>query len=243
MNVPFTEQQFMGVFAAYNTAVWPLQLALVAVAVGLIVATCFPHTPWLRRAAAIVLAVLWAWSGIVYHALHFAPVNPTARLFGAAFVLQALLYAYYGGVRGRTWFGGRQAGWLWAAGWTLVIYALAVYPLLGVLLGHHYPHRPTFGLPCPLTLFSIGLAALSRPRHPRAVLVIPVLWAALGSTAAFTMGIWQDLALVPAAALGLFLLTIGGKGDSGAAEYTPTDTNRRRKDRARPDPPEPPVLY
>ncbi len=33
MNIPFTAVQFYGVFTAYNTAVWPMQLPLLALGV------------------------------------------------------------------------------------------------------------------------------------------------------------------------------------------------------------------
>ena len=40
--------------------------------------------------------------------------------------------------------------------------------------GHRYPHMPTFGLPYPTVIFTLGLTLwLVRP-FPRAMLVIPV---------------------------------------------------------------------
>jgi hypothetical protein len=37
MNLPFTQQQFFDVFAAYNTAVWPAPYALGALAIDMVV--------------------------------------------------------------------------------------------------------------------------------------------------------------------------------------------------------------
>ena len=39
-----------------------------------------------------LLAVQWAWSGIVYQWFFFRTINPAAGLFSAAFVVQALCF-------------------------------------------------------------------------------------------------------------------------------------------------------
>ena len=48
-----------------------------------------------------ILAVLWLWTGLVYHVLFFAPINPIATLFGAAFIGQAVIWAFAGVVMDR----------------------------------------------------------------------------------------------------------------------------------------------
>jgi len=65
---------------------------------------------------------------------------------------------------------------------------------------------PTFGLPCPTTIFTIGLLMFACSPVPRSVFVVPVLWSLVGATAAFSLGVWQDLGLVAAAAVGLAAL-------------------------------------
>ena len=91
-------------------------------------------------------------------------------------------------------------------GATLVLFALVVYPAFSVYVGHSYPAMPTFGLPCPTTIFTIGvLAFLVRP-YPRSPLVVPVLWCLVGVQAAFLLGVPQDLGLGVAAVLGALLL-------------------------------------
>jgi hypothetical protein len=84
-----------------------------------------------------------------------------------------------------------------------VLYALLICPLLGILAGHRYPATPTFGAPCPTTIFTLGLLFFLRPPFPRAVAVIPLLWAAVGSIAAFELGVVQDFGLLAAGMLGI----------------------------------------
>lgn len=188
--LPFTRDQFIAVFAGYNVDVWPVQI--VAYLLGLaMVAALF--APWRARDQLIGsgLAAMWLWTGAVYHWLYFAPVNPAAWAFGALFVLQAAALLFAALFKARLKFG-RAAGpaaWL---GWSLLLYAAILYPLVGLWAGHSYPGIPTFGItPCPVTIFSLGLLLTTTP-VPRWLLVVPLLWSLIGGSAAFLLGIPQD---------------------------------------------------
>jgi Family of unknown function (DUF6064) len=88
----------------------------------------------------------------------------------------------------------------------LMIFASFIYPAWTYVAGHRYPAFPTFGLPCPTTLFTIGmLSFLVRP-YPRSILLVPVLWCFVGSQAAFVFDVQADLGLIAAAVLGLVLI-------------------------------------
>lgn len=88
----------------------------------------------------------------------------------------------------------------------LVIFSLAVYPAWTWLAGHRSPAFPTFGLPCPTTLFTIGLLAFLVKPYPRSLFLVPVLWCFVGSQAAFVFNVPADLGLIVAGVLGLILL-------------------------------------
>jgi hypothetical protein len=91
-------------------------------------------------------------------------------------------------------------GWLASA---LIAFALLLYPALGWLAGHRYPAIPTFGLPCPTTIFTIGVLLHARGEVPRSVFVVPILWSLVGSSAAFVLGVYQDLGLLVAGVAGV----------------------------------------
>ena len=189
MQIPFTIEEFLGVFAIYNTAVWPAQLALVAAAV--VVIGLALESVRAGRWISAILALLWIWMAVVYHWRFFAPVNPAAYLFGAIFLVEAGLLAWLGVVRGALGFRPRH-DLTSALGGVLIAYALVAYPLLGGAAGHWYPIAPTFGVPCPTTIFTLGVL-LRVDRHERLpVLVIPVAWALVGSSAAWQLGMVED---------------------------------------------------
>lgn len=193
--LPFTRDAFTALFVSYNAAVWPAQIVAWGVGVGMVAAVLRP-TPASGRLIAAGLALMWAWTGIAYHGLFFARINPAAVGFGALFVLQGLLLAVAGVARGRLRFasGSGPAAWV---GWALVAYAAVLYPLAGLATGHRLAEMPPFGItPCPVTLFTFGLLLLTSTRVPWWLLAVPVAWSLLGGSAAFLLGIAQDWPLL-----------------------------------------------
>jgi hypothetical protein len=194
--MPFTTQQFFEVFARYNAGVWPAQVVLNALAL-LVIALVIRGRPAHGRWIAAVLAVLWAWMAVAYHFAYFVSINPAAWFFGALSLAGALWLAWIGIGKGQLHFalGHGVRSWVGAA---LVVFSLVLYPLLGYLQGHRYPAVPTFGLPCPTTIFTIGVLLFAQAPVPRSTFIVPVLWALIGSTAAFALGVYQDLGLLAA---------------------------------------------
>lgn len=197
MSLPFTVDQFFGVFRDYNETVWPMQWLLTVLAIVAIVAAIRGG----RTASSVVsgvLACLWIWTGAVYHIGFFAGTNPVARVFGLAFLVQGALFAWIGVARGGLQFE-RRLDATTVIGFALVVYALIAYPAIGYALGHRYPASPTFGVPCPTTIFTFGMILLSAAPRSRALMFIPVCWAAISLSAALQLGVWEDLGLVVAA--------------------------------------------
>jgi hypothetical protein len=204
MDLPFTKEQFFGVFAAYNTAVWPAQLLLNLLAIALVI-LILRAPERAGRFVSFALAAFWAWLGIAYHLAFFWTVNPAAPLFAALSLITAALFAWVGGIRGQLVFEPGIAGRA-AVGLLTIMFALVIYPLISEVLGHHYPASPTFGLPCPFTLFTFGILLMAAPSLPRILVIGPLIWSLIGATAAFMLGVTQDLALIVVAVLGLYLL-------------------------------------
>jgi hypothetical protein len=209
VNTPFTTAEFLDVFARYNRGVWPAQVLFYALAAAVLYLAWRPRA----RSGLVIcgaLALTWAWMGIVYHALYFSRVNPVAWVFAGAFLLQSALLLHAAVSRGGPSFRPR-ADLAGVAGAVLVLYALVVYPLIGYADGQRYPATPTFGLPCPTVIFTFGVLLWAVPRLPVRLLVIPTLWALLGTSAARSHGIAQDYALPVAAAVAIGV-AVWGRG-------------------------------
>jgi hypothetical protein len=206
MRLPFAEREFLAVFAAYNEAVWPMQWILYGLAF-ISLAALFFQLRVHHRTICGILAFFWVWMAIAYHFAHFTAINSSAWLFGAFYLAHAALLIWLGIIRNDLKFGYSSRPRVVVAG-ALFSYGLVVYPLLGMLFAHSYPELPTFGLPCPTTIFTIGFLFLLVPPFSRWVLVVPVLWSAVGSSAAFMLGVWQDLGLLLAGICAVTLLVL-----------------------------------
>ena len=204
MEIPFTVEQFYGVFRDYNVAVWPAPVFLAALAMAAVALALRPRR-WSGAGVSAILGFLWAWIAVMYHLAFFARISVPAYAFAAVSMAGAAVFVWQGVIRRRLefrWVPGPQA----TAGVALIVFALVVYPVWSAYAGHSYPATPTFGLPCPTTIFTIGVLAFAVPPYPRSPLVAPVLWCFVGAQAAFLLGVQPDLGLVAAAVVGIGLL-------------------------------------
>ena len=199
MKLPFTSEQFFNVFRDYNQSVWPMQIFLLAIA---IIALVIPILKYKRSDIFIgsILSLLWIWMGVVYHLLYFSKINPAAYLFGALFILQGIIFFWIIVIKKKVTFQFHRNlhGMIGAV---FILFALLLYPLIGHTQGHIYPASPSFGLPCPTTIFTFGILLWSTKKLPFYLPLIPVLWSILGFTASFTLGVKEDIGLLIAGIL------------------------------------------
>jgi uncharacterized protein DUF6064 len=207
--LPFTAEQFVAVFVAYNRTIWPAQ-AIGYLLGGFAVMLLFNESRWSDRVIAIILATMWAWTGLVYHLAFFATINRAAYVFGAMYIAEAGVIAYTG-IRHRIAFGFRSdaAGWV---GIALVVYAAVLYPLVGMQAGATPSELPMFGVtPCPVTIFTLGMMLLTRLRPNSLMLTVPVLWSLVGGSAAILLRVPQDWPLLASGLLTVGLLIVSDR--------------------------------
>ena len=199
VQTPFSADQFFSVFAQYNQAVWPSQVVLILLAL-ILVGVAAGERRYSRFAAAIV-AAFWAWMAIAYHWAFFRAINPVAVVFAALFLFEAAAIAWHGVRTRRLELDTELHIVSRLGGWTLIVYALVIYPILAWAFGQRYPAMPTFGLPCPTTIFTLGIFLWCKRPVPWVLLIVPGLWAAIATTAATSFGVFEDYALPVMAAL------------------------------------------
>ena len=199
--MPFTKEQFFDLFVSYNEALWPAAVALwivSAVIVAVRLSVRRPHDRWISA----LLVTHWAWSALAYHVAFFTRINPAAWLFAALFLGQAVLFFRVGVVQRRLSFAPWGNGWAPLA-WGLIGYSLA-YPVINAIDHLSLLRIPTFGVPCPTTIFTAGVLMLAT-RRSWSLAAVPVIWSAIGGSAAFLLRVHADLALpVAGVALAIF---------------------------------------
>lgn len=205
MPIPFTIDEFLSVFEAYNSAIRPAQVVgyvLAAVALYLIIR----KSKVSGLAMSLFLGLAWIWTGVIYHLVFFSTINQAAFLFGTLFILQGLLIAVFGGFRSDLKFIADEKAKV-AAGLILIIYAMVLYPLLAYHSGHVYPRSPTFPFtPCPLTIFTFGVLLLAKSPVKWYLWITPFLWSLVGFTAALRLSMYEDFGLLISGVVGLILI-------------------------------------
>lgn len=210
-TLPFTREDFLAMFSAYNQAIWPLHLVAYALAIVVVVAAIHPFVRWSDRLVAAILAAFWLWIGGVFfmgyqRVLDHSPISTVAMI---GFLLEGLLLLWFGLVRRELTFKA-TLNVFGIVGGALIAYAALIYPLFSYLDGHIFPASPGFGLgtvPCPTTIFTLGLMLWTSSRVPKSVLVVPTLWAIMGGISApVNYGIYEDLGLLAAGVLATGLL-------------------------------------
>jgi Family of unknown function (DUF6064) len=214
--MPFTTEQFLKVFVEYNAAIWPAQIGMYIFGLVAIAALRFIQ-PLANRLILFILMLMWAWNAIGYHFLFFSAINPTAKVFAGFFMLQALLFARCAiATQSVSFQVGRDFRSVF--GIVFIIYAMAIYPVLGIKAGHGLMFGPMFGAaPCPTTIFTIGMLMLARGRWVVWLSVIPLLWSMAGLAAALQLGIPEDLGL-PIAGFLLLVVLAAQRFGAGSAE-------------------------
>ena len=191
--MPFTVEQFLDVFKSYNIAVFPIQIVFNLLALFCMVLVIKKYS-FSSKVISGILSFLWIWIGIVYHFIFFSSINDAAYFFSVLFIAQSFIFFYAGVYKDYLKYE-LSKDWVGFIGGLFIFYALLLYPLLGYYFGHGYPYQPTFGLPCPTTIFTLGLLLFTVKKLKWYLILIPVTWSLIGATAAIKLGILEDLGL------------------------------------------------
>ena len=210
LGIPFSEEQFLNVLSSFNNE-FIIGSVLLFIGALLIVYLLFAKSYSRKLANLVILlftAFLWLWTGIFYHLVYFTSINKAAFGFGALFIIQAGLLVFVA-LKKKADFTFRNNLYS-ITGLIFIFFALILYPLLGLLFGQVYPAIPLFPLPCPLMIFTFGLLLIAK-NTPKYLLIIPFIWAIIGTSAAFAFSIYQDISLIIAAILGTVFIFVKDK--------------------------------
>jgi hypothetical protein len=209
MKTPFSVEEFLGVFSNYNQSVFPIQFIFYLLGIIVVFLTLNP-IPQSSRIISFILSFFWIWMGLVYFFTFFSAISPAAYFFGTLFLIQGVLFLYYGVYKDKLSFKFHhdRNG---ITGLSLVLFALIVYPVLNYMFGHTYPASPSFGLPCPTTIFCLGILLQQEGKLPVSIYIVPMAWSVIGFTAALKFGIIEDTGLLISALLTIILVIFHNK--------------------------------
>ena len=199
----FSPRTYYRLFELYNAAIWPAQFVAIALGVAILVLLSRGE-PWSGRAVVAALAACWLWVAWAFFALRYDTINWAGSYIAAGFAIEALLLLWVGIARNslRLRKSSDLAG---RAGFAIVLYALAIHPLINMLVGRPLMQVELFGVaPDPTAIATIGVVAAAHQPH-WGLLVIPLLWCAVSGGTLWTMQSPDALVLPAAAVLALVL--------------------------------------
>jgi hypothetical protein len=209
MQIPFTTEEFLDVIKNYNQNIFPSQIIFYVIGLFMVY-LLFKEIAGRDKIISSLLSLIWLWTGVVYHIIFFTTINQAAYWFGILFILQAIIFFIYGVVYDKLQFKYSKNIFNYT-GIIFILYALLIYPLLGYSFGRQWPYSITLGLPCPSTIFTFGILLFIKNKISYAVLILPLLWAIIGFSAAFNFSVYEDFGLVISGIIGFILLAVHNK--------------------------------
>lgn len=210
MEIPFTTQEFFEIIERYNQTIFPAQIIILGLGILLVVIL---HSKIKSKNKIIggSLGVLWLWTGIAYHLAFFTEINKAAYVFGALFVLQGLIFIIETFLRKKLEFDFKGTVMDYIA-YFFIIFGIVIYPALIYILENSLSKTISLGLPCPSTIFTFGFLMLTTLKFSKYVLIIPVLWTIVGTTAAYKFSVYPDYFMPVSALVAIIYLMRGKKG-------------------------------
>jgi uncharacterized protein DUF6064 len=196
----FSPLVYYRLFEIHNRALWPAQIATLAL--GLVVMTLLWWPTRARdRVVPAILGALWlfiAWSFVWER---YATINWAAPYVAPAFALEGLLLIWPGALGNRSAFAAERDP-LPMLGLVLFALCLFGYPLLPWLAGRPWWAAEVFGVaPDPTAAATLAALALARGRVRWALMIVPLLWCAITGATLWAMEA-GDFFVAPALALG-----------------------------------------
>ena len=199
----FSPRTYYRTIELYNVAIWPAQLAGLAIGLA-IVALLIRKRRHRDRVIAGLLAGCWLWVAWAFLCQRYAQINWAAPWFAAAFALEALLLFVFGALAGRIVFvfGTPRGARFWIAT-SLVAVSVIGYPLLAPIAGRSWTTAEIFGVtPDPTAIATVAALAMVRGRIRGFLLVVPLLWCAISAATLWAMESSQAVAVAAAALKG-----------------------------------------
>lgn len=226
----FSPQTYYRLFERYNADLWPahlLALALGASPLILFFRDGDRARPWIVA----ILAAGWVAVAWFYFWTRYASIHLAAAYFALAFVVESLLLLGVGLSHG-SFILARAGRWRQRTGLGIFLFALGVYPILGLALGRNWTQAEVIGLaPDPTALATLGVLLLTGPRTFWVLAPIPILWCLVSGATLWAMAS-PDFFIAPGLALLAALVAFSGAATAPAQQmHRGSDLHDREEQR------------
>lgn len=199
----FSIKEFLNVLENYNLAIWPFQV-FVYILIVMTLFFLFRKTKYSSKLVFAILSFFWLFNGIVFSLIYWSPSHLFGYIFAILCTIQGLLFLY-SIIRSDITIGHLNKIFT-LIGLLFILYAIIGYQTFGYFLGHIYPrYFPACLVPCPTTIFTIGIFLIINNKIPVKYFIIPLIIAVSGVLVVYN-GIYEDIGLIITGLLGTILI-------------------------------------
>jgi hypothetical protein len=210
----FSPRVYYRLIELHNEALWPLQLATVALGL-LVLFAALRGGPAATRVAFAILGALSVWVAWSYLWERYASINWAIVYVAPLFAAQGLVLIWCGAIREKLTLA-PVTGPLSAAPAVLLATAVIAYPLIAPLMGRSWTAAETFGtFPEPTALATLAILA-GVPRGGALLMIIPFLWCAVASEILWLLGSPEFFIPAAAALTAVLLRMMHRRGETSA---------------------------
>lgn len=188
---------WLSIFTSYNTTFFPAHVIFYVIALGAFIFTLVKPGAITNIIMKSVLALLWAWTAVLFFILHYAPENNAGYTFGVVFLILTIMFMTDIFLKKLDFDPKHDRNYTYV-GIGFVAWAAVAYPALSFVLGRGWPATGAFPItPGPLVMFTSGVLLLTLKESHTWFFGIPFIWALIQGIGAPTYwGLYEDYSIV-----------------------------------------------
>lgn len=205
---------FINTIANYNSNTWKIQIIFYLADIVLTILIYKKPLDSVIRAMKLYLGICYLWISLVFF-LRYGSSEFHKELTAVYFGLISVLFfvdIFTNKIsleRNRRYDKGVAA-----------IYLLfLLYPVVGFMLGRHFPEISMWLMPCPLTVFTIALLTSFMTAKNTWIYILLLLWALPGLPKSFMFNIQEDLILGLTGIFGIIVLVLQHRCNTSESSY------------------------
>ncbi|UCE27231.1 MAG: hypothetical protein JSW52_00305 [Candidatus Coatesbacteria bacterium] len=190
-------ETWLSIYASYNSAFFPAHVLFYVIAIGAFVFTLVKPGAIADIIMKSVLALLWAWTGVLFFILHYAPHNTAGYTFGVVFLILTIMFVTDIFLKKLDFDPKYNKNYTYT-GIGVAAWAAVLYPALSLALGRTWPSMAAFPItPGPLVIFTSGVLLLTLKESHSWFFGIPFIWALIQGIGAPTYwGLYEDYSII-----------------------------------------------
>jgi hypothetical protein len=188
---------WLSIYTSYNVTFFPAHIIFYVLALGAFIFALVKPGAIADVIMKSVLALLWAWTGVLFFILHYGPENNAGYTFGVVFLILTIMFMTDIFLKKLDFDPKHDRNYTYVA-IGFVAWAAVAYPVLSFALGRSWPATAAFPItPGPLVIFTSGVLLLTLKESHTWFFGIPFIWALIQGIGAPTYwGLYEDYSIV-----------------------------------------------